>query len=123
MTGNHVRSGFDQKPRWLSRLLHAFRGRGEFRRQRERTNPDRVAKLLDLAARISGRRAGRELAAPIGLRTQGSVYRNGQVPCAGILEGAVLKDVARILLYAAAAIGLSVPLGAVAFVCLALIGF
>ena len=123
MAGNDVRSGFDPKPRWLSRLLRPFRGRGEFRGQREWTISHRVAKLLGIAARISGGRAGREFAGPVGLKTQGPGFRDGHMPCAGILEGAVLKDVARILLYAAAAIGLSVPIGAVAFVCLALIGF
>jgi hypothetical protein len=41
----------------------------------------------------------------------------------GVLETAMWKSVAKILLYAAAVIGVSVPLGAVAFVCLALIGF
>jgi hypothetical protein len=42
---------------------------------------------------------------------------------ASVLETAMWKSVAKILLYAAAVIGVSVPLGAVAFVCLALIGF
>ncbi len=35
----------------------------------------------------------------------------------------MVKKFSRVLLYVAAAIGVTVPLGALAFVCLALIGF
>ena len=127
MADSYVRSGPDQKSRWLSRLLRPFRGRGEFRRQRERANSHRVAQLLGHAARISGRRAGHELAGPVELSARATRYRQGQMSSAmaraRVLEAAMWKSVAKILLYAAAVIGVSVPLGAVAFVCLALIGF
>lgn len=122
-----VRSGFDQKSGRLSRLLHPFRRRGEFHRQREWTISDRVAQLLVLVARISGRRVGREFARPVGLRTRKIMYRTGQTQRAGagssVSESPMFKNIPRILLYTAAAIGVSVPLGALAFVCLALIGF
>lgn len=126
MFEQNVGFGFDQKPGRLSGLLRSFRRRGKFRRQRERTIPDRVAQLLALFARISGRRAGREFARPVGL-TRESIYRTAQPQRrrtrSSVSEFAMLKKLPRILLYAAAAIGVSVPLGALAFVGLALIGF
>jgi hypothetical protein len=127
MFEQNVRFGFDQKPGRLSRLLGSFRRRGKFRRQRERAIPDRVAQLLALAARISGQRVGREFARPVGLKTRETMYRTAQPQHVGVFssvpEFAMLKNLPRILLYIAAAIGVSVPLGALAFVCLALIGF
>jgi hypothetical protein len=127
MFEQNVRFGFDQKPGWLSRLLRSFRRRGKFRRQRERAIPDGVVQLLARAARISGQRAGREFARPVGLKTRETLYRTEKPQHDSVFsrvsEFTMLKNLPRILLYIAAAIGVSVPLGALAFVGLALIGF
>jgi hypothetical protein len=127
MFEQNVRTGFDQESGWLSRLLRPFRGRGEFRRQRERTISYRVAQLLGFVTRISGWRAGREFAPPVGLTAREAIDQNGQ-PRRGsdfssVPEFVMLRKLSRILLYVAAVIGVGVPLGALAFVGLALIGF
>jgi hypothetical protein len=61
------------------------------------------------------------------LKTRQALYQNEQPQRGGdrfsVSESAMLKNFPRILLYTAAAIGVSVPLGALAFVGLALIGF
>jgi hypothetical protein len=127
MSEQYVRFGFDQKSGRLSRLLRSFRRRGKFRRQRERTVSDGIAKLLVLASRISGGRVGHEFARPVGLTARETAYRNERLQRPGarssVSEFAMVKKFSRVLLYVAAAIGVSVPLGALAFVCLALIGF